>query len=48
MIGEPMPNPKDSIIANLNQQLEAFFGDGKTVQQVASGVSAEAPAAGMT
>lgn len=48
MIGEPMPNPKDSIIANLNQQLEAYFGAGKTVQQVASGVSAEAPFFGTT
>ena len=41
MIGVPMPNPRDSIISNLNQQLEHYFGAGKTVQEIASGVSAE-------
>jgi len=41
MIGQPMPNPRDSIIANLNQQLDHFFGTGKTVQQIAPGVSGE-------
>lgn len=48
MIGEPMPGPRDSIIANLNQQLEAYFGDGKTVQQIAAGASAKAPFFGTT
>ncbi|MGF0345601.1 hypothetical protein ACQR3P_18390 [Rhodococcus sp. IEGM1300] len=36
-----MPNPRDSIIADLNQKLEHCFGAGKTVQEIASGVSAE-------
>ena len=36
-----MPNPRDSIIANLNQQLEQYFGAGKPVQEVAPGVSGE-------
>jgi hypothetical protein len=41
MIGAPMPNPRDSIIANLNQQLDQFFGAGRTVQEIAAGVSGE-------
>jgi hypothetical protein len=41
MIGVPVPNPRDSIIANLNQQLEQYFGAGKPVQEVAPGVSGE-------
>ena len=41
MIGVPMPNPRDSIIANLNQQMDQLFGAGGSVQQIASGVSAE-------
>ena len=41
MIGQPMPNPRDSIIANLNQQLDHFFGAGKAVQEIAPGVSGE-------
>ncbi|MCY1187514.1 hypothetical protein D9M73_285050 [compost metagenome] len=41
MIGVPMPNPRDSIIANLNQQLDRYFGAGKQVQEIASGVSGE-------
>lgn len=39
MIGEPMPNPRDAIIQDLNQKLDQFFGAGKTVEVVASGVS---------
>ena len=39
MIGMPMPNPRDSIIDELNQHLDAFFGAGRTVQEVAQGVS---------
>lgn len=41
MIGVPMPNPRDSIIANLNQQLDQYFGAGHAVQEVAAGVSGE-------
>ncbi|WP_448194180.1 hypothetical protein [Pseudomonas sp. LF052] len=41
MIGVPMPNPRDSIIDNLNQQLEAFFGSGNKAQEIAPGVSGE-------
>lgn len=36
-----MPNPRDSIISNLNQQLEQYFGAGKPVQEIAPGVSGE-------
>ncbi|TFF09697.1 hypothetical protein EXW72_10230 [Pseudomonas sp. BCA14] len=39
MIGEPMPNPKDAVIADLNRQMDAFFGAGRSVQEVAQGVS---------
>jgi len=48
MIGEPMPNPRDAIIQVLNQKLEQFFGSGKTIQQIESGVSAEVPFIGTT
>ncbi|NBB58921.1 hypothetical protein GVN18_06470 [Pseudomonas sp. ODNR1LW] len=41
MIGTPMPNPRDSLIANLNQQLDRYFGAGKQVQEIAPGVSGE-------
>jgi hypothetical protein len=41
MIGVPMPNPRDSIISNLNQQLEQYFGAGKPVREIAPGVSGE-------
>ena len=34
-----MPNPRDAIIQDLNQKLEQFFGAGKKVELVASGVS---------
>jgi hypothetical protein len=37
-----MPNPRDEIIQNLNQKLDQFFG-AETVQEIASGVSAEVP-----
>jgi hypothetical protein len=36
-----MPHPRDSIIANLNQQLEQYFGAGRTVQEVEAGVSGD-------
>lgn len=41
MIGEPIPDPRRSIIDELNQQMEAFFGAGNKAQQIASGVSGE-------
>jgi hypothetical protein len=41
-----MPNPRDSIIANLNQQLDQFFGAGKTVQEIASDISGETSMSG--
>lgn len=41
MIGVPMPHPRDSIIATLNQQMDQFFGAGRTVQEVEAGVSGE-------
>ncbi len=41
MIGVPMPNPRDSLIANLNQQLDRHFSAGKQVQEIATGVSGE-------
>jgi len=41
VIGVPMPNPRDSITANLNQQLNQFFGAGRAAQQIAAGVSGE-------
>lgn len=34
-----MANPRDSIIDDLNQQLDAFFGAGRTVQEVAQDVT---------
>ncbi len=43
MIGVPMPNPRDSIVENLNRQLEQYFGAGKPVQEIPSGVSGEKP-----
>lgn len=43
MIGLPMADPRDLIIDELNQQLDAFFGAGKSVQIIPSGVSADAP-----
>ena len=41
MIGEPMPDPRHSIIDNLNRQMEAFFGAGNKAQEIAPGVSGE-------
>lgn len=48
MIGVPMPNPRDSIIDNLNQQLEAYFGAGKTAQVIPNGVGVDGPFSGTT
>lgn len=41
MIGVPMVNPRDSIIANLNQQLNQYFGAGHAVREIPSGASGE-------
>lgn len=41
MIGVPMPNPRDSILATLNQQMDQYFGAGKKVQEIAPGVTGE-------
>lgn len=48
MIGQPMPDPRDAITSNLKQALEDFFGAGKHIQQIPSGVSAEVPMFGAT
>ncbi|MBX7277484.1 hypothetical protein K2E96_14385 [Pseudomonas sp. ERGC3:05] len=48
MIGVPMPNPRDSIIDNLNQQLDAYFGAGKTSQVIPNGVGVDGPFNGTT
>ena len=41
MIGVPMPNPRDSIIEDLNRQMDQFFGSGKAVMEIPPGVSGE-------
>ncbi|MGY2685432.1 hypothetical protein [Pseudomonas tolaasii] len=41
-------NPRDSIIDNLNQQLEAFFGPDKTAQVIPNGVGVDGPFNGTT
>ncbi|WLH86001.1 hypothetical protein [Pseudomonas sp. FP2338] len=48
MIGVPMPNPRDSIIDNLNQQLDAYFGASKSVQVIPNGVGVDGPFNGTT
>ena len=48
MIGVPMDNPKDAVIADLNRQIDAYFGAGKTAQVIPSGVSADGPFNGTT
>jgi hypothetical protein len=48
MIGVPMPDPRDEITTKLNRALDDFFGSGKHVQHIPSGVSAEVPMFGAT
>ncbi len=48
MIGVPMPDPRDSINANLNEQMDAFFGAGKSVQVIPNGVGVDGPYNGTT
>ncbi|RTY64338.1 MULTISPECIES: hypothetical protein [Pseudomonas] len=48
MIGVPMANPKDAVIADLNRQIDAFYGAGKKAQVIPRGVSADGPFNGTT
>lgn len=48
MIGEPMLNPKDAVIADLNRQMDAYFGAGKTAQVIPNGVGVDGPFNGTT
>ncbi|MCF5701381.1 hypothetical protein GIV24_07590 [Pseudomonas syringae] len=41
MIGAPMPNPRDQLLDNLNQQLDQFFSSGGKAQQIPSGVTGD-------
>lgn len=41
MIGVPMPNPRDSIIEDLNRQMDQFFGSGKAVEEIPAGVTGD-------
>lgn len=43
MIGMPMGNPRDAVIADLNRQMDDFFGAGNSVQVIPTGMSADAP-----
>lgn len=36
MIGVPMPNPRDSMIDDLNRKLDQFFGTGGTAEPAAA------------
>lgn len=48
MIGVPLPDPRDEVTAKISRALEDFFGSGKHVQHIPSGVSAEVPMFGAT
>ena len=41
MIGVPMANPRDIVIADLHRQMDAFFGAGNKAEEIAAGVSGE-------
>lgn len=41
MIGVAMPNPRDSLIDDLNRKRDQFFGAGRSVQEIAPGVTGE-------
>jgi hypothetical protein len=43
MIGVPMPDPRQAVIADLHRQMDAFFGSGKKAQIIPSGVGANTP-----
>jgi ActR/RegA family two-component response regulator len=36
-----MPNPRDQLLDNLNQQLDQFFSSGGKAQQIPSGVTGD-------
>lgn len=44
MIGVPMADPRQAVIADLNRQMDAFFGAGKKAQVIPSGIGANTPA----
>lgn len=48
MIGVPMPDPRQAVIAELNRQVNAFFGAGNSAQVIPNGLSADAPFFGTT
>lgn len=48
MIGVPMANPKDAVIADLNRQIDAFYGAGKKAQVIPSGAGVDGPFNGTT
>lgn len=48
MIGAPMPDPRHKIAADLNRKIDRFFATGHEIQQIARGVSADAPFFGTT
>ncbi|MFY0750166.1 hypothetical protein [Pseudomonas sp. NFX5] len=43
MIGVPMPDPRQAVIADLHRQMDAFFGSGKKAQIIPSGIGANTP-----
>jgi len=43
MIGVPMADPRQAVIADLNRQMDAFFGAGKKAQIIPSGIGANTP-----
>ena len=48
MIGVPMPDPRQAVIADLHRQMDAFFGAGKSVQVIPNGVGVDGPYNGTT
>ncbi|WP_268797549.1 helix-turn-helix domain-containing protein [Pseudomonas huanghezhanensis] len=48
MIGEDIPDQHKQLAAQIASQIDAFFADGGFTQQIAPGVSAEAPMFGTT
>lgn len=48
MIGVPMADPRQAVIADLNSQIDAFFGSGKKAQVIPSGVGVDGPFNGTT
>lgn len=39
MIGVPIANQRDRVIANLNSQLDRYFGASSTMQEIAADVT---------